>query len=222
VGWLWLGTTSAVRPCTQHDSLCGEIRSCQEPSSLRATAVMPFTQASGNTVGPGPVSGALWASPLCPPLEPTTVDTLANSVCSKQPNGPSPLLSKRLHDSPVNVEASTGCGIYPCAGLEAQSWAMWCIVFPCVWPGLQGVPGSMLPRGCVLPSGVFSQAKGLHASSDCDGTTFRVKDTLAPEVKFLDRHEINSGEGALQGCVRRSRTRVWGAKMIRHRRSPAL
>ena len=50
----------------------------------------------------------------------------------------------------------------------------------------------------------------------------RVKDTAALEVKFLDRCMINSSEGALQVLVRRSRMRVWGAKMIRHRRSPQL
>lgn len=49
----------------------------------------------------------------------------------------------------------------------------------------------------------------------------RVKDTATPEVKFLDRCLVHSGEGVLPACVRRSRMRVWGAKMIRHRRSPA-
>lgn len=48
----------------------------------------------------------------------------------------------------------------------------------------------------------------------------RVKDIAAPEVKFLDRCEINRSEGVLQGRVRRSRMRAWGSKMIRHRRSP--
>jgi len=50
--------------------------------------------------------------------------------------------------------------------------------------------------------------------------SLRVKDITAPEVKFLDRCEINCSEGVLQVRVRRSRMRVWGAKMIRHRRSP--
>ena len=50
----------------------------------------------------------------------------------------------------------------------------------------------------------------------------RVEDIAAPEVKFLDRCGINCSEGALQVCVRRSRMRAWGAKMIRHRRSPEL
>jgi len=45
-----------------------------------------------------------------------------------------------------------------------------------------------------------------------------VKGIAALEVKFLDRCQTNSSEGALQVHVRRSRMRVWGAKMIRHRR----
>ena len=49
-----------------------------------------------------------------------------------------------------------------------------------------------------------------------------VKDIATPEVKFLDRCQINCSEGVLQVRVRRSRMRVWGAKMIRHRRSPRL
>lgn len=47
------------------------------------------------------------------------------------------------------------------------------------------------------------------------------KGIAAPEVKFLDRRRTNCSEGVLQVRVRRSRMRVWGAKMIRHRRSPA-
>lgn len=50
---------------------------------------------------------------------------------------------------------------------------------------------------------------------------FGVKDMGAPEVKFLDRCQIHCSEGVLQVHVRRSRMRVRGAKMIRHRRSPA-
>jgi len=174
--------------------------------------------------GPHPACGAsLRPRPLCPPLESITSDTLANSVCSKHPNGPSPILSKRLHDSPVNVEASTNCGIDPCAGFEAQSGQCGALSTLAPLASLAGASVRHALRG-VTCCGVrgLCLAIGLHVSSACDGTTFRVKDTLAPEVKFLDRHEINSGEGALQGCVRRSRTRVWGAKMIRHRRSPAL
>jgi len=42
------------------------------------------------------------------------------------------------------------------------------------------------------------------------------------EVKFLDPSETNGSKGALQVQDCRSRTRVWGAKMIRYRRSPLL
>ena len=49
-----------------------------------------------------------------------------------------------------------------------------------------------------------------------------VKDIATLEVKFLDRCKINGSEGVLQVRVRRSRMRAWGAKMIRHRRSPQL
>ena len=49
----------------------------------------------------------------------------------------------------------------------------------------------------------------------------RVEGTVAPEVKFLDRCKTHCGEGVLHVRVRRSRMRVRGTKMIRHRRSPA-
>lgn len=60
---------------------------------------------------------------------------------------------------------------------------------------------------------------GLHCPEMME--PIRVKDTAALEVKFLDRCQVHSSEGVLPACVRRSRMRVWGAKMIRHRRSPA-
>ena len=50
----------------------------------------------------------------------------------------------------------------------------------------------------------------------------RVEGIVAPEVKFLDRRKTSGGEGVLHVRVRRSRMRVRGTKMIRHRRSPAL
>lgn len=72
-----------------------------------------------------------------------------------------------------------------------------------------------IPRPVTHPPGGFSTYR-----TDTMGP-FGVDDIEAPEVKFLDRCEINCSEGALQVRVRRSRMRVWGAKMIRHRRSPA-
>jgi len=92
-------------------------------------------------------------------------------------------------------------------------------------PAAAMVPTPQTPWGVRASHVVRRDATG--RSSVCalngdDGTTaFRVKDTATPEVKFLDRCEINSSEGVLQACVRRSRMRVRGTKMIRHRRSPA-
>ena len=68
------------------------------------------------------------------------------------------------------------------------------------------------------PGGLGPRAAGARRSASTG--LLRVKDTAAPEVKFLDRCKINCSEGALHVRVRRSRMRVWGAKMIRHRRSP--
>ncbi len=44
--------------------------------------------------------------------------------------------------------------------------------------------------------------------------------TVPREVEFLDRCKTNWGESARHACLRQSRTRVWGSKMIRYRRSP--
>ena len=46
--------------------------------------------------------------------------------------------------------------------------------------------------------------------------------TFASEVKFLDRGKRNFSESIRQECLHHSRTRVWGSKMIRYRRSPLL
>jgi len=48
----------------------------------------------------------------------------------------------------------------------------------------------------------------------------RAVHTVGRGVKSLDPHEMNGSEGVQQAYDRRSRTRVWGSKMIRYRRSP--
>ena len=75
-----------------------------------------------------------------------------------------------------------------------------------------------LPPGCVLAPAMVTAQVGSHQTDMME--EFRVEDTAAPEVKFLDRCKINCSEGVLQELIRRSRMRVWGTKMIRHRRSP--
>ena len=44
--------------------------------------------------------------------------------------------------------------------------------------------------------------------------------TVSREVEFSDRCKTNRGEGVRQARFGQSRTRVWGSKMIRYRRSP--
>ena len=49
-----------------------------------------------------------------------------------------------------------------------------------------------------------------------------VVSTAVLVVKYLDHSKTNDSEGILPGCFHESRTRVWGSKMIRYRRSPEL
>jgi len=66
---------------------------------------------------------------------------------------------------------------------------------------------ALLPARHRLPIGI----KGILSRVMRIGTT---------EVKFLDRCGTRGSEGALLDRIRQSRTRVWGSKMIRYRRSP--
>jgi hypothetical protein len=101
--------------------------------------------------------------------------------------------------------------------MECQSIdLMWPIVVLALVPFKGNVVPSPLVPG---PSG--SQVRWCGAVSASMGL-LGVKGIAAPEVKFLDRRKTTGGKGALQVHVRRSRMRVWGAKMIRHRRSPPL
>jgi len=125
-----------------------------------------------------------------------------------------------LDDRPWNVKASTGCGQTELCWPWCSSRGTWCHDWRSLLvPSLHLVAArkSGLPWRGVGVAGSF-QLWYRSASMGLLG----VKDTAAPEVKFLDRCKINCSEGALQVHVRRSRMRVWGAKMIRHRRSPRL
>lgn len=131
-----------------------------------------------------------------PPPGSTIYDTLENSVCPKHPFGWMLVhgMSKQRPD----------------------------VAFELCWPWCS-------PRGiqcCALavgggPSGFTPGCPVVQYESTMMGL-LRVKGMAALEVKFLDRCWTNCSEGALQVHVRQSRMRVWGAKMIRHRRSPQL
>jgi len=69
--------------------------------------------------------------------------------------------------------------------------------------------GDALPAGC-------NAAR--HRSEVM--STFGAVCIAGREVKFLDPRGTNRSEGVQQVCDCRSRTRVWGSKMIRCRRSP--
>lgn len=186
-------------------SFDGENRSCRKPASLQVDADYASHTGDGRT-GARPRAAAAHPSP---PPEPTVGDTLENSVCSKHP-------PDRLNVHPWNVEVSTECGIGVVLALGPTLG------------NLVGAPAGH--RGAALPPprplAGRRRRRRPHPSAACTHRSqpmglFRVKDIAAPEVKFLDRCEIHGSEGVLQVHVRRSRMRVRGAKMIRHRRSPA-
>ena len=115
--------------------------------------------------------------------------------------------SCRLNVHPWNVKVSTECGIGVVLALG---------------PTLGNLVGVLTGPGELFPTTVgftILPVTCTHRSQPME--PFGVKDIGAPEVKFLDRCEIHGSEGVLQVRVRRSRMRVRGAKMIRHRRSPS-
>lgn len=187
----------AVCSCARiiHD---GENRSCSKPPSVEAEAV--FTP----DACVWPLTGT-WASPmyhsLGPPLESTIAATLENSVCSTHPLGWMPVHGMAKHRPDVAVRC--------CAGLGAQS-------------GELGAHRTSAQCGIPFSGPCHLLGLGVDAYPPSVRGLLGVKDIAAPEVKFLDRCKINCSEGVLHLPVRRSRMRVWGAKMIRHRRSPPL
>lgn len=137
---------------------------------------------------------------LGPPPESTIVATLDNSVCLKRPvlAGCSSMELRsidRMFGNRVVLALAPvldNVGLSPVLGRYA-------IGFVCGRPGLGAVQGSFRPQMMEM---------------------LRVRAIATPEVKFLDRCKSNRSEGVMQVHVRRSRMRVWVAKMIRHRRSP--
>ena len=148
------------------------------------------------------------AGSLVPLPEPTIGASLENSVCLKHPE-------RWLDAHPRNGKASTelcsgvvlalvpiqdNLGLSPC-GFHRRRVSPPTAFGP---PGGGRVPAGA-QRAAILPETM---------------RMLRVKGTAAPEVKFLDRCKTRCSEGVLQAHVCRSRTKVWGAKMIRHRCSP--
>jgi hypothetical protein len=172
----------------------GENRSCRKPASLQANAAHASHTGYG-LKGTWPVPGRHPVHHRGPPsLTPwKTQCAQSNLLTAECPSMECRGIDRVRH--------------WSCAGLGAHSGQ----------PGgcSHRTTGTQFTSVAVPPVPVTcthrSQTMGL----------FGVKDIGAPEVKFLDRCEIHCSEGVLQVQVRRSRMRVRGAKMIRHRRSPA-
>jgi hypothetical protein len=126
--------------------------------------------------------------------------------------------------SPWKTQCAQSILAAVCPSMECQSidlmWLMCCAGLGAHSGQCGAGPLSSRPRP-PFGVGLWSGGSWLRYLSATMGL-LGVKDITAPEVKFLDRCKINCSEGALQVHVRRSRMRVWGAKMIRHRRSPQL
>ena len=98
------------------------------------------------------------------------------------------------------------------------------------WPqsSLRGNAAPVPPSPLAMRGPWHPQRDRVHAMHHGVGVAWRRPEEMGPfgaldigtpEVKFLDRFGIAQGGGILPEHVRRSRTRVWGAKMIRYRRS---
>jgi len=174
--------------------------SCSKPPSVEAEAV--FTPNA--CVRPPPGLGLVPTSQkdLC--LGPTTRAHHCShpgklSVLNASAHGWMPVHGMAKHRPDVAVRC--------CAGLGAQS-------------GELGASRASAQCGIPFRGSCHLLGFGVDWYPPSMRGLLGVKDTAAPEVKFLDRCMINCSEGVLHLHVRRSRMRVWGAKMIRHRRSP--
>ncbi len=120
--------------------------------------------------------------------------------------------------SVLNASSLAGCLSMECQSID-QMWPME-LCWP--WSPSRGMwwlsPGWARALPCC---GDSCSASGCSHRPKTMGL-LRVEGIATPEVKFLDRCTTNCSEGVLQVHVRRSRMKVWGAKMIRHRRSPQL
>lgn len=212
-----------VCSCSRHCQRTVRSRSCRKYPSVGAQAISPPTRAWARSEGrmgpPRPIDPtAHHAHRRSPPWSTPWKTQCAQSILPM-----AECLSMECH----SIDRMSSLANESCAGLGAhsgQSGSCSPLVGAGSRPpsaGARSAPAAPVhplrsgPRPVTHPPGGSSTDR-----TDTMGP-FGVDDIEAPEVKFLDRCEIDSSEGALQVRVRRSRMRVWGAKMIRHRRSPA-
>jgi len=192
----WVSTPSGLFLHPQHLA----VRSLLLTSLLhwRPKRLLPFTQARRAVRSSG-------VGRRRPP-EPTVVEIVENSVCSRRPVTMAECPSMK---SPSNDRAVAKELYWPWNPPRATRRTSHAVT---------GILGTRRIR----PKGPHQAEKAHRVSQPNPRGSLRVKDTATPEVKFLDRCKMHGGEGVLQVLVRRSRMRVWGAKRIRHPRSPAL
>ena len=129
---------------------------------------------------------------------------------------PWPIIGVQHQSNPgkLSVLQATVLACMPSSELQSSDQT-WLRVVLALVPNLSNVG---LPPSCGLAQATVHCPGGESPTDLME--EFREDDNSAPEVKLLDRCNINCSEGVLQELVRRSRMRVWGTKMIRHRRSP--
>ena len=179
----------------------GENCSCSKPPSVEAEAVLHTQCLCEAITDQGPVPWTillLSAHHQSPPSQSPWKTQCAQRIRI----GWMPVHGMAKHRPDVAVRC--------CAGLGAQPGEL----------GAHRPAGPARHTHSVVTAA--SRDRGVDAYPPSVRGLLGVKDIAAPEVKFLDRCKINCSEGVLHLPVRRSRMRVWGAKMIRHRRSPPL
>lgn len=194
VGWRpWNSTPSGMLLCpTFHD---GENSPCPKPPSVGAEAGSYPTLVCGHH--------RAWACPM--------------QLTPGPPHRGPP------SQPPWKTQCAQSSRLAGCLSMEWQSIdRMWQLMLCWPWCPSRGTwcPGPPCPVWSPPGAATSWLGSGRHPSGMRG--LLGVKGIAAPEVKFLDRCQTNCSEGALHVPVRRSRMRVWGAKMIRHRRSPRL
>ena len=118
-------------------------------------------------------------------------------------------------------------GHHPCLSLSNERvWNLKSSFCRCLQP--LTTPSGVVGLGNLVPETRGVRQGGPHPSPPArhrlpigiKGILPRVMRIGTTEVIFLDRCGTRGSEGALLDRIRQSRTRVWGSKMIRYRRSP--
>jgi len=204
---------AARRAGTQPPAVCPRVH-----CTHGADALLPETSFSGGQRGDASPAGT-----GSPPLSGGGAEAYSHKVPA--PGAAHGSHREQLSASKATVRANT-------KWLHAPAWddngsterACPCFAGLCAHCGQRGAAPLPGPPGALRLRTVtrVRRGPGLGGRRRAEARgPFGVLDIETPEVKFLDRSSMGCGGGVVWlMCVRRSRTRVWGAKMIRYRRSP--